>query len=70
MLQFIAVFAIFAIALVGFALSLHFSKYKKRASGCCGGGHCENNGTDKPHGHTCYSEKSNFVDNYAVTEKN
>ncbi|MBU1097190.1 MAG: hypothetical protein CVV23_03700 [Ignavibacteriae bacterium HGW-Ignavibacteriae-2] len=69
MLQFIAVFSIFAIALVGFALSLHFSQYKKRASGCCGGGNCETNGGKKSHGHSCYNEKLDFVNNHSVTEK-
>lgn len=28
-------------AMILMAAALHFSKYRKRASGCCGGGTCE-----------------------------
>ena len=56
MLQFLIVFGIFAIAIVGFGASLHFSKYKKRASGCCGGGH------------SCYNEKINYIDKNVLSK--
>ena len=62
MLQFVLVLGFFIIAISIFAVGLHISKYKKRAdSGCCGGGHCD---TDRE-SHSCYSEKSKFVDNYS-----
>lgn len=38
MLQYIVVFGFFVGAFVLFALSLHFSQYKKRSSGCCSEG--------------------------------
>lgn len=41
MLQIIIVTLIFIIAFSGMGLALHFSKYKKNNSGCCGGGHCD-----------------------------
>ncbi len=61
MLQVIVLVGFFMIAIGVFAAALQFSKYKKRENaGCCGGGHCSDNGTP----HTCYSSKSDFVDNY------
>lgn len=60
-MEYIFVFAVFFIAMSGFILSLHFSKYKRSDSGCCGGAHC-NSGESK--GGSCYSEKMNFVDEY------
>ncbi|MBN1465188.1 hypothetical protein JXA02_05460 [candidate division KSB1 bacterium] len=41
-MQFLAIFIIFTLFLLGFILSLKFSRYKQRAeqSSCCGGGHC------------------------------
>ncbi|MBU0558481.1 MAG: hypothetical protein KJ799_06415 [Bacteroidetes bacterium] len=39
--QYIVVFVLFAVAIVGMGLALHFSQYKKRNSGCCGGQHCD-----------------------------
>ena len=60
MLQYIAIIGFFILAVIIFALGLHFSQYKKREdAGCCGGGACGTNGTS----HSCYTSKSNFVDN-------
>lgn len=61
MLQYLAIIGFFILAVLIFALGLYFSQYKKRedAGGCCGGGACGTNGTS----HSCYSSKSNFVDN-------
>jgi hypothetical protein len=39
--QIIIVTLIFMFAFTGMGLALHFSKYKKNNSGCCGGGHCD-----------------------------
>ena len=41
-MQFLLVFMIFTIAMMGFILSIKFSRYKQRSeqSSCCGGGHC------------------------------
>ncbi len=62
MIEFLLVVLVFSVAIVAMALALHFSKYKKRSSGCCGGAHC---GTDKaPHDHSCHSEKMDFVKKY------
>ena len=42
-MQFLIIFVIFTIFLMGFILSIKFSRYKQRPeqSSCCGGGHCE-----------------------------
>lgn len=40
MAQILAISVVFIIAFGGMALALHFSKYKKRGSACCGGAHC------------------------------
>lgn len=61
MLQFLAIIAVMVFAVAIFAGGLHFSKYKKRENaGCCGGGHCSSEGG----GHSCYSSKEEFVDNF------
>jgi hypothetical protein len=64
MIQYLAVIGFFIVALLLFGFALHFSKYKKRASGCCGGGHCSIDGenSDKQV-HSCYRDKLNFIDN-------
>ena len=49
------------IVFLGMMLALTFSKYKKRASGCCGGGRCA---SEEITG-SCYQEKENFVENYS-----
>ena len=60
MLQFLAIIGFMILAVAIFAGGLHFSQYKKRANaGCCGGGHCDSGGNK----HSCYSSKSDFVDN-------
>ncbi len=65
MIQFIIVPIFFAIAIVGMGLALHFSKYKQGDSSCCGGGHCSSDGHGHGNGqHSCYSSKSDFVDEY------
>ena len=43
MVQYIIVIGFFILAFFLMGLALHFSKYKKRPSGCCGGGDCSNN---------------------------
>lgn len=40
MIQYIVALGFFMLVFVLMALALNFSKYKKRPSGCCGGGHC------------------------------
>ena len=61
MLQYLAVIGFFVVAVLIFALGLHFSEYKKRKdAGCCGGGHCSEDGTPG----SCYNSKSKFVDDY------
>ena len=69
MAQVLLVIGIFIVAVMGMALSLHFSKYKKRPSGCCGGQHCETNGAHhndpKAHAnHSCYKDKVDFVNSH------
>ena len=63
MAQFIIVPIFFIIAVVGMGLALHFSKYKQGDSGCCGGGNCSTDGNSGGN-HSCYSSKSDFVDQY------
>ena len=61
MLQYLAVIGFFIVAVLIFALGLHFSEYKKRKdAGCCGGGNCATDGTPG----SCYNSKSKFVDDY------
>ena len=69
MISYIVAFLFFigAIALMLFALQ--FSQYKKRPSGCCGGGHCSTGNDGETKIHSCYSEKSEFVDNYDTITK-
>lgn len=67
MAQILLVVGIFSVAVVAMALSLHFSKYKKRPSGCCGGQHCETNGAhhNDPEAHathSCYNDKVNYLE--------
>jgi hypothetical protein len=42
-MQFLAIFTILTVFMLGFILSIKFSRYRQRPeqSGCCGGGHCE-----------------------------
>ena len=64
MTQVLIVVGFFIAAFALMAVSLHFSKYKKRDSGCCGGGNCiiDENGNRVS---SCYSDKEEFVDNYS-----
>jgi len=64
MLQYIIVFAFFILAFVFMGITLHFSKYKKRKSGCCGGGHCDQPEDQNQDVCGCYDEKEKFVENY------
>lgn len=68
MTQILIVAVVFAIAFLGMALSLKFSKYKESGSSCCGGGHCS---TDKSHhdGSSCYNSKIDFVDKFDTIKK-
>lgn len=61
MIQYIVVFLFFIGAISLMLAALHFSRYKKRPSGCCGGGHCK---TGEETYHSCYHEKVDFVDKY------
>ena len=60
MYEIIAIIVFMVLALLIFAGGLHFSQYKKRQNaGCCGGGSCSSDGVS-----SCYSSKSDFVDNF------
>ncbi len=59
-MEYIILPIIFSMAVVGFGLALHFSKYKQEDRGCCGGGHCSTDGSHKTHG--CYSSKLEYLD--------
>jgi hypothetical protein len=69
MIEYIIVFFLFILAFVGMLAALHFSKYRKRTSGCCGGGHCSTDQDSENVGHSCYDEKVDFVDKYKATNK-
>jgi hypothetical protein len=58
MAQILLVMGIFSVAIVGMAFSLHFSKYKKRPSACCGGANCD---SYKQKVKSCYNEKLNYL---------
>lgn len=61
MVQYLAVIGFFVVAILIFAVGLHFSNYKKRKdAGCCGGGNCSTEGNSG----SCYNSKSKFVDDY------
>lgn len=59
------IFALFVLAFTGMALSLHFSKYKKKSGSCCGGGHCSTDG-NKPENHTCHARGLDLVERHAA----
>lgn len=63
-LKILFIVGLISLAFVGMAASLHFSKYKKRASGCCGGGHCSTDGS-KPENHTCHARGLDLVERHA-----
>lgn len=60
MTQIIVVALFFIIAFSLMAMALHFAKYKKGDSGCCGGGSC---GTG---GGSCYNSKVNYIDEKVI----
>lgn len=64
MIQYLVAFLLFIGAISLMLFALHFSQYKKRPSGCCGGGHCGTDLNDETKVHSCYSEKAEFVENY------
>ncbi|PJA95649.1 MAG: hypothetical protein CO129_10670 [Ignavibacteriales bacterium CG_4_9_14_3_um_filter_34_10] len=63
-MQILIVAVVFAIAFLGMALSLHFSKYKKDGASCCGGGHCDASGKHHHHDGSCYNTKIDFVETF------
>lgn len=64
-MQILIVAIVFAVAFLGMALSLHFSKYKQDGSSCCGGGHCDASRHGHHHdGSACYNSKLNFVETF------
>lgn len=65
MLQILVVSLFFAIAFTGMGLALHFSKYKKENSGCCGGVNCDIKGSE----HSCYKSQINYLDNNVIKAK-
>lgn len=50
--QYLVVFVFFMVAIGLMLTSLHFSKYKKKSEGCCGGGSCATPGMKKD-SHSC-----------------
>lgn len=67
MLQYIVVFLFFVAAFALMLAALHFSQYKKRPSGCCGGGHCSPEDKEDGKYPGCYGEKVDFVERYKST---
>jgi hypothetical protein len=61
MLEYIVAFVVMIVVFTAMMLALTFSKYKKRTSGCCSGGHCSTE--DNVSG--CYEEKVDFVENFS-----
>lgn len=47
MTQYIVIFGFIVLMFVLMSLALHFSKYKKIPSECCGGGHCSTDSEEK-----------------------
>lgn len=60
MTQIIVVTLFFIIAFSLMAMALHFAKYKKGDSGCCGGGNCETGGG------SCYNSKVHYIDEKVI----
>lgn len=60
MIQYIAVLLFFILALSLMLAALHFSRYKKRPSDCCGGLHCGESQEKVP---GCHSEKADLAKN-------
>ncbi len=68
MIQYIIAILFFLIAISIMILSLHFSKYKKKPSGCCGGGHCKTGNDGETQAPSCFDEKIDFVDKYKANQ--
>jgi hypothetical protein len=64
MIQYLVILLFFLVAISLMLVGLHFSQYRKRASGCCGGGHCATDDDGKSLGNSCYDEKVDFVEKY------
>lgn len=69
MIEYLVTFLLFVVAISLMLVALQFSKYKKRPSGCCGGGHCTTDGDEADSGHSCYDEKTEFVKKYKPVSK-
>ncbi|MBN1559707.1 hypothetical protein JW998_05625 [candidate division KSB1 bacterium] len=56
-MQFLLIFIIFTVFMLGFVLSLRFSRYKQRPeqSNCCGG-HCDSGAAGTQHRHVLSQE--------------
>jgi hypothetical protein len=61
MVQYILALFFMIVVFLGMMLALTFSKYKRKTSGCCGGGHCDS----EKSANSCYQEKKSFVENYS-----
>lgn len=70
MTQILIVAAVFTIAFLGMALSLHFSKYKKDGASCCGSGHCDSSSKQHYDGSSCYNSKTTFVNKFDTIKIN
>lgn len=68
MTEYIVAFLFFVLAISIMLMALHFSQYKKRPSGCCGGRHCDTDAEEGERYHSCYSEKVDFVEKYKATK--
>ena len=64
MLKILIVTVFFIVAFSLMAMALHFAKWKKKKSGCCGGGHCDSNG-----GGSCHNEKVDYINEKIIKPK-
>jgi len=64
MTEYLVVIGFFILAFTMMAIALHFSKYKKRSAGCCGGDNCSTD-SDGNKVNSCYNEKLEVVDKFA-----
>ena len=65
MLQYIILALFFLAAFVLMAAALHFSRYKKRPSGCCGGDHCDHPAHKDGNSAGCYDMARRYVEEKA-----
>lgn len=68
MIEYLVAFLLFVVAISLMLVALQFSRYKKRPSGCCGGGHCATDGEETVNEHSCYDEKTDFVKKYKTAK--